>query len=110
MIRGLLGLARGDRLSSDNLSAVQIAERAVTAHGVSQSFPEDAAAIQAAIERDVVASGRLAATVITIDGGAALFESDDGWVALHDAQITVLDASVVYQGPDGTVSAAIRAR
>src|SRR6185437_1324222 len=29
VIRGLLGLARGDRLSSDNLSAVQIAERAV---------------------------------------------------------------------------------
>jgi two-component system, NtrC family, sensor kinase len=29
VIRGLLGLARGDRMSSDNLSAIRIAERAV---------------------------------------------------------------------------------
>jgi two-component system, NtrC family, sensor kinase len=76
VIRGLLGLARGDRMSSDHLSAVEIAKRAIAL--VEHRF--NAAGVRLALD--------VAGDLPTLTGDARLLEN-----ALVNLLLNSLDAS-----------------
>jgi two-component system NtrC family sensor kinase len=81
VIRGLLGLARGDRMSSDHLSAVEIAKRAVAL--IEHRF--NAAHVRLAME--------IAGDTPTLTGDARLLEN-----ALVNLLLNALDASAEGTG------------